>query len=146
MMNHKFYTIGEVSRELGLSADTLRYYEKIGLLPGIERTSSGTRQYSEQNLSSLRFIRRAQKMNFSLAEIGQLLKMRENPQQARNEIRELTASKLAQVEDHLDELTFLRNELTLLLNLCRNSADACPIIENLQQEETLQPDRQLDSD
>ena len=99
MMNHKFYTIGEVSRELGLSADTLRYYEKIGLLPGIERTSSGTRQYSEQNLSSLRFIRRAQKMNFSLAEIGQLLKMRENPQQARNEIRELTASKLAQVED-----------------------------------------------
>ncbi|MEK7758413.1 MAG: MerR family transcriptional regulator, partial [Pseudomonadota bacterium] len=55
---------------LGLSADTLRYYEKIGLLQRISRNTAGVRYYSEQDISRLRFIQRAQKMNFSLAEIA----------------------------------------------------------------------------
>ena len=128
------YGIGEVSRRLGLSADTLRYYEKIGLLPPVDRRPSGVRVYSERDLSRLRFIQRAQAMNFSLAEIGELLKMREAPQQAREEVRQLTARKLSQVEARLAEIQTLRNELQLLLNLCRGAEDGCPIIETMDEE------------
>jgi len=133
-MSTSRFTIREVSQQTGLSPDTLRYYEKIGLLPRIQRNRSGRREYSDQDLSRLRFIRRAQKMNFSLAEIGDLLDMRNNPLQARNEIRLLTQKKLEQVEEHLQALTTLRDELTLLLNLCRGAEDGCPIIEGLETE------------
>lgn len=131
MINSKTYRIGDITASTGLSADTLRYYEKIKLLPPIARSTGGVRQYSDRDLSRLRFIQRAQKMQFSLAEIGKLLKMREDPQHARDEIRSLTALKLNEVESHLEELTTLRNELQLLLNLCRGSADGCPIIEEI---------------
>ena len=131
----KAHQIGDVTKLLGISADTLRYYEKIGLLPAISRTDSGIRNYDERDLSRLRFIRRAQKMRFSLKEIAELLNMREDPQHARDEVRILTRSKLTEVEQHLDELQFLRNELQLLLNLCVASEDGCPIIESIDQEE-----------
>ncbi len=126
------FSISETSRQTGLSADTLRYYEKIGLLPRIQCDHGGRRRYSEQDLSRLRFIQRAQKMNFSLAEIADLLTMRADPTQARNEVRQLTRRKLEQVEEHLRELTTLRNELTLLLNLCSAAEDGCPIIEDME--------------
>lgn len=132
MCKYRNQTISQVSKELGLSADTLRYYEKIGLLPKVGRSASGIRQYSEKDRSNLRFIQRAQKMNFSLAEIAELMKMRNDPQHARQNIRKLTANKLAQIEEHVNELTLLRNELTLLLNLCQGSDGECPIIENLE--------------
>jgi MerR family transcriptional regulator, copper efflux regulator len=125
------YQIGEVTRRLGLSADTLRYYEKIGLLPTVTRTLSGLRSYSEKDISRLRFIKRAQRMNFSLAEIGQLLGFRENPQTAKPHVQQLAYDKLQDVEQHLQELNTLRDELTLLVNLCTNSNDNCPILTNL---------------
>ncbi len=128
--------IGEVCRLTGLSADTLRYYERIGLLPRVARTPSGLRIYDERDLSRLRFIQRAQKMNFSLDEIGALLAMREDPQHARDAVRKLTVRKLAEVETRLEELTLLRNELTLLVNLCRGARQGCPIIEGMEGEDT----------
>ena len=129
------YRIGEVAKLLGISADTLRYYEKIGLLPAINRTPSGIRVYLDRDLSRLRFVRRAQKMQFSLKEIAELLNMREDPQHARDEVRMLTRKKLTEVEDHLEDLQFLRNELQLLLNLCTASEDGCPIIERIDQDD-----------
>ena len=129
------YRIGEATEKVGISADTLRYYEKIKLLPTISRTDSGIRLYDERDLSRLRFIKRAQKMRFSLKEIGELLNMREDPQRARDDVRLLTRSKLTEVEEHLDELKILRNELRLLINLCTASEDGCPIIESIDQEE-----------
>ena len=131
-MSTNRFTIREVSHQTGLSPDTLRYYEKIELLPRVQRNRSGRREYSDQDLSRLRFIQRAQKMNFSLAEIADLLDMRNNPLQARNEIRLLTRKKLEQVEDHLQALTTLRDELTLLLNLCRGAEDGCPILQGIE--------------
>jgi DNA-binding transcriptional MerR regulator len=132
--NMNTYSIGELVRMLDISADTLRYYEKIKLLPEIGRTGSGIRAYDEHDLSRLRFIKRAQKMRFSLKEIAELLSMREDPQHARDEVRILTHNKLAEVEEHLGDLQFLRNELQLLLNLCTASEDGCPIIESIDQE------------
>ncbi len=130
-MNKRQYKISEVSERLSLSQDTLRYYEKIGLLNPIARSSAGIRQYSEQDISQLRFIQRAQKMNFTLAEIAKLLKMRRAPQYAREDVRQLTSAKLREVETRLEELSLLKNELQLLLNLCRESDGGCPIIENI---------------
>lgn len=128
---HNCAHIGDVARLLGLSTDALRYYEKIDLLPRIGRSDSGIRSYSERDISRLRFIQRAQKMGFSLTEIGMLLAMRDNPRRARAEVRKLTAAKLGEVETRLKEITLLRNELLLLLNLCQGAKAGCPIIETM---------------
>lgn len=125
------YRIGDVTRLTGLGADTLRYYEKIKLLQPVNRTASGIRVYDERDLSRLRFIQRAKAMNFSLEEIARLLEMREDPQNARDEVRELTHQKLEDVESHMEVLDTLRKELTLLINLCRGAEAGCPIIEDL---------------
>ena len=128
------YQIGEVTKRLNISADTLRYYEKIHLLTPIARNASGLRIYNDKDLSQLKFIRRAQRMGFSLDEISKLLTFREAPQQAKPEIRLLAGDKLAEVENHLQELQILRNELKLLINLCTSSEDGCPIIDGLEDE------------
>jgi DNA-binding transcriptional MerR regulator len=125
------YQIGKVSERLGLTVDTLRYYEKIGLLPPVPRNVSGLRVYNDQDISRLQFIQRAQKMNFTLEEIGQLLKMREGPQKARPKVRELTRRKLEEIETYLADLKTLRDELRRVLSLCTSSADGCPIIERI---------------
>jgi len=126
------YQIGEVTKRLNISADTLRYYEKINLLPRISRSASGLRIYCDKDLSRLKFIRRAQRIGFSLEEIAQLLSFRESPQNAKPEIRLLAGEKLADIESHLAELELLRNELKLLVNLCVGSENGCPIIEGLE--------------
>lgn len=139
------YRIGEISEQLGLSIDTLRYYEKIGLLPRVARNVSGMREYKDRDLSRLRFIQRAQRMNFTLAEIGQLLKMRDNPRRARAEVRELTEQKLWQIEEHLSELSTLRDEFRLLLNRCQGAKEGCPIIEAIEPKRPSTPKRRCDS-
>jgi len=126
------YMIGEVARQLVMSVDTLRYYEKIGLLPKVSRAESGIRHYSDKDISHLKFIKRAQQMNFTLAEIGDLLKMREAPQHARTEVRQMTANKLQEVGLRLTELDVLRRELALLVNLCSASEEGCPIIDRME--------------
>ena len=126
------YRIGDVVEHTGLSADTLRYYEKIGLLPKISRSASRLRLYTDKHLSQLRFIQRAQGMDFSLAEIAQLLEMRASPQRARPKVRELTRNKLQQVSQRLADLKTLRNELQLLLNLCSGDAAGCPIVSGIE--------------
>lgn len=125
------YRIGEMSRKLGLRPDTLRYYERIGLLRRITRAPSGLRLYDDRDVSRLRFIRRAQNMNFSLAEISDLLQMRDDPRTARDDVRALMELKLEDVEERLRQLTRLRTEMKLLVNLCRGATDGCPILEDI---------------
>ena len=133
MTSTQHYRISDVTQQTGLSADTLRYYEKIGLLKKVQRNASGIRLYNDADLSRLRFIQRAKMMNFSLEEIAQLLQMRENPAKVKNSVRELTQKKLEEVEQNLKTLTTLRNELTLLVNLCTGSEEGCPIIESIDE-------------
>lgn len=127
------HLIGRVSRSTGLSVDTLRYYERIGLLPPVMRTSSGIRTYTDEDIARLGFIRRAQGMGFSLAEIGTLLKMRDDPQNARSSVRAITRAKLEEVETRLQELTTLRDELRQLVESCHGTDEGCPIIDAIDQ-------------
>ena len=127
------YKISDIAEQTALSADTLRYYEKIGLLKKVSRAPSGVRLYSDQDLSRIRFIQRAKTMNFSLDDIAKLLQMRENPGRAKKSVRQLTQDKLVEVEAHLKTLSTLQKELTLLVNLCTASKDGCPIIDGINQ-------------
>jgi DNA-binding transcriptional MerR regulator len=127
------YRISEAAKTVEMTADTLRYYERRGLLPPVARDVGGVRIYEDKDISRLRFIRRAQRMNFTLDEIGHLLQMREDPQHVRNDVRELTQRKLLEIEHNLEDLTVLRNELQLLVNLCRAAEDGCPILEKIEE-------------
>ncbi len=130
-------SIRQASEHTGFSSDTLRYYEKLGLIGPVPRSPSGQRRYGEKELSQLRFIQRARKMHFSLEEIALLMTLRQQPLQVQQEVRTLTATKLKQIEETLQALEHLRDELHLLLNLCPGDEQGhCPIIEQLEKKDT----------
>lgn len=124
-------SIGETAQRTGLSVDTLRYYEKIGLLPRIARDAGGRRQYEPRDLSRLRFIQRAQRCDFSLDEIRQLLEFKGCRDAARSEVAQLTEHKLQEIRQRMADLDQLGRELERLLELCRGSDQGCPIIDGL---------------
>lgn len=123
------HLIGNAARLAGMSTDTLRYYERIGLMHRVLRDGGGRRYYADADLERLRFIVRAQAMDFSLAEIRQLLELRDHPATARDEARLLARSKFDAVAQRLRALRHLRNELQLLLNLCAGATGRCPILD-----------------
>ncbi len=131
----KTYRIGEVARQLKISIDTLRYYEKINLLAPIDRNSGGIRLYGESDITRIQFIQRAKLMNFTLDEIKALLKMRKNPKLMREDVRELTQQKLDVIERQISELDILRQELQELIGSCACSQQGCPIIETIESSE-----------
>lgn len=122
--------IGEVTAELGISVDTLRYYEKIHLLPNIKRSAAGQREYTAADMARVRFIKRAQKMGFSLDDIASLLAFRDAPAQSKPMVRNMVAEKLTEINHQLQELSALRDELTALTAACEVTEDNCPILDN----------------
>lgn len=128
--------IGETARATGFSPDTLRYYEKFGLLAPVAHNAAGRRDYTENDLARLAFIRRARAARFTLAEIKSLLQMRDSRRPPRRAVQTLTASKVEALRVQLEELRHLHNELALLLNLCRGEdAARCPIIAHFEEGE-----------
>ena len=111
------YRIGELAKACGVKADTLRFYEKNGLIsPGI-RNESGYRLYSEQDKRRLEFIIRAKSVGFSLADIGELLDLDTNKAKVTcQEVKAVADTKLAQVEQKIIELTRFRDNLRELSN------------------------------
>ena len=129
-------SIGTAATTVGLSADTLRYYEKIGLLPRPARNPGGQRVYREKDLTRLRFIKRAQALGFSLQDIRQLLRLRENPIKCSKAVRALAQEKRDSLLVQVREMERMQAELTLLLNLCTGAGDSCPILDRLAQDES----------
>ncbi len=123
--------IGDACAATGLSADTLRFYERIGLLDRVPRNAGGQRRYRAGDIARLRFVQRAQAMDFSLEEIGQLLEMRETGGDVRSDVRALTEVRLADVEKRIATLVQLRDELAELIAACRESEHDCPIISRM---------------
>ena len=122
------YKIGEMSKRLDVSIDTLRYYEKIGLLPRIYRKTTGLRLYDNNDIARVEFIKRSQSMKFSLEEIKQLLHFRESPQKAKVDICQLASDKLKEIDSQLEDLTLLKSELHRLINQCPKEEGCCPIL------------------
>lgn len=126
-------SIGDTAQDTGLSVDALRYYEKIGLLPNIARDSGGRRCYGPGDLARLRFVQRAQRCDFSLDEIRQLLEFRDCRDVARPAVARLTEQKLDDIQHRLADLAQLQQQLKQLLQLCEGSDQGCPIIEGLDE-------------
>lgn len=127
------YQIGAVAKRLSITADTLRYYEKIGLLPRVARTPSGLRAYDDGDLARLRFIRRAQAMNFTLAEISALIELREHRRRSKASVRAMAQAKVREIDDRVNTLIALRDELKTLVDACPGSDTSCPILRGLEQ-------------
>jgi DNA-binding transcriptional MerR regulator len=112
-------TIGELAAAEGVSVETVRFYQRRGLLPEPERQASGYREYSGADLERLAFIRRARQLGFTLAEIAELL----GPVQA-DDIARAAQAKLAAVSGQIAELTRLRCRLRQLVQVCEHGSDA----------------------
>ena len=126
-------SISQLARKAGVGTDTVRYYERRGLLPKPRRRPSGYRVYDEDALRLLRFIRRAQGLGFSLAEIAELLALRRAPARACREVQAVAQAKLRAVEAKIRDLRGVRRALLTLLESCRRSGELrCPILEMLE--------------
>jgi DNA-binding transcriptional MerR regulator len=106
---------GELARLAGVSTDTLRHYERKGVLPRPRRLSNGYRKYPPESLDRVRLIRRTLAVGFTLDELARFLKARDRGQAPCREVRSLAAEKLTDVESRLEELLALRDELSAML-------------------------------
>ena len=132
-MNSKSLTIGRLAREAGINLETVRYYERRGLLPKPPRSASGYRLFPADAAPRLRFIRRAQELGFSLIEIRELLALRVSPRTTSAEIRKRTEAKIADIEHKIKSLESMRKSLRKLTNSCAGCGpiSECPILESL---------------
>jgi len=127
--------IGTLAKRAGVSIDTVRYYERAGLLAPKTRLASGYRRYSELEVARLRFIRRAQALGFSLKEVKELLALSKLRDVAR--VRRTAQERLADVEERIASLERVRKGLAGLIAACPGHGRAadCPILKALGDEE-----------
>lgn len=117
--------IGELARLAGVNPRTLRYYERIGLLLPSARTPAGYRVYTSADAERLSFIRRAQGLGLSLAEIADIITLRDTGTVPCRHVRGLAQAKLAELDARIDELQRLRAELVRLADAAQVSESAC---------------------
>jgi len=121
-------TIGGLAKAAGVGVETVRYYQRRGLLPEPPRPPGEVRRYSEDDVRRLRFIRSAQAAGFTLAEIGELLALDRTNDRAR--VREIAAVRLAELDARIQDLRQARSGLERLRSACASgSKGPCPIIE-----------------
>jgi Cu(I)-responsive transcriptional regulator len=124
--------ISEAAGQAGVNVQTLRYYERRGLLPKPPRRSSGYREFPDDAVRIVRFIKRAQELGFSLDEVEELLRLRRSQRRDRGRIRRVAEQRVAQIDQKIVELQRMRSALTRLVNACHTDAALdCPIIEAL---------------
>ena len=128
------YTIGKLALRVEVSADTVRYYEKEGLLVPAKKTNAGYRLYDTDAVRRLRFIRQAQQCGFSLAEIRELLALKNSDAACCKDVRGVAINKKLQLEHKIRALEAMSQALTELIAVCDDEArplDACPILAAL---------------
>lgn len=126
-------TRGQLARRCGVGPETIRFYERRGLIPEAPRTHSGYRRFGAEAVSRLTFIRRAKELGFSLPEIAELLALHDHPGGDRARVKALTETKLSEIEARIADLGRMRSALAVLSEQCsgRGPVDGCPIIEAL---------------
>ncbi len=124
--------IGEAAKLSGVSAKMVRHYESLGLLPAVSRTDSGYRQYGEREVHTLRFIRRARDLGFSMHEIAELLKLWQNQRRSSANVKKIAQQHLAQLDAKMAEMAAMRKTLQHLVHCCSgDDRPDCPILEEL---------------
>jgi MerR family transcriptional regulator, copper efflux regulator len=126
--------IGEAAQRSGVSAKMVRHYESLGLLPHVARTDAGYRQYGDKEVHTLRFIRRARDLGFSMAEIAELVKLWQNQRRSSASVKKIAAAHLAALDTKMAEMAAMRKTLQHLVHCCSgDERPDCPIIDELAQ-------------
>jgi len=134
--------IGKVSQQTGLSVDTIRYYEKEHLLREPQRSEGGYRLYSERDIEHLLFVRKAQELGFTLAEIRELLVVQDERTEACTHVRELLQNRLGSVRQKIEDLRKLESHLQEAQAKCEEALrddaadphhECCPVLEAIAQ-------------
>lgn len=123
----------EVARLAGVNIETLRFYERKGILPEPPRRASGYRDYPPETVERVRFIKRAQELGFSLSEIQELLGLRELAGAKSARVRKVAEAKLEEIDHKIRDLEAMKQSLSELLCSCdgRKAIASCPIIQSL---------------
>jgi Hg(II)-responsive transcriptional regulator len=125
---------GELARQAEVNIQTLRFYERLGLLPVPPRRASGYREYPLEAVELVRFIKRAQDLGFSLREVKELLDLREVSRASCGDVVVLARRKVEEIDAKISDLRSMRAALTKLLKNCTGTGPIaqCPIIESLE--------------
>lgn len=124
--------IGNASRESGVSAKMIRYYEQIGLLTPAKRSDAGYRLYSPDEIYALRFIRQARRLGFPVDDIRKLLALWQDRSRASAEVKSIAIDHVAELDERIAELTNIRNTLADLAAHCNgDERPECPILARL---------------
>jgi MerR family mercuric resistance operon transcriptional regulator len=126
-------TIGQVARRAGVGVETVRFYERRGLLAEPARQASGYRQYTADVVARLRFIKRAKELGFSLKEIGELLALRADPATTCTDVKRRAEAKVAAIEAKVRDLRAMQRALAEVTASCRGRGPVgdCPILDAL---------------
>jgi MerR family mercuric resistance operon transcriptional regulator len=127
-------TIGKVARLAGVGVETIRFYEREGLIEEPPRRASGYRQYPEETVARIRFIKRAKELGFSLKEIKELLELRIDPETTCEDIRRRASAKISDIKEKIATLQKMKAALEKLTAACRGRGpiSECPILEALE--------------
>jgi Cu(I)-responsive transcriptional regulator len=124
--------IGAAAEQAGVNVQTLRYYERRGLLPRQPRRTSGYREFPDEAVRVVRFVKRAQDLGFTLDEIEELLKLRNDKRRDRGRIRTIAGKRVREIERKIAALQAMKQALSHLIHCCEEGATLdCPIIEAL---------------
>jgi MerR family copper efflux transcriptional regulator len=124
--------IGEAARQSGVSAKMVRHYESLGLLPQVHRSDSGYRQYSEAEVHTLRFIKRARDLGFSMAEIAELVSLWQNRRRASASVRRIAQKHADDLARRIADMQAMQQTLTHLVDCCHgDERPECPILDDL---------------
>lgn len=130
-------TIGEVAKAAEIGVETIRFYEREGLIAEPPRRASGYRQYPREAIRRLRFIRRAKELGFTLREIGELLSLRVDPGTTCADVRAMARAKIEDIDGRVAELHRIKDVLERLARSCRGKGPTseCPILDILEERE-----------
>ena len=124
--------IGAAARASGVSAKMVRHYEALGLLGAVARTDAGYRQYTPADVHTLRFIKRARDLGFSMAEIAELVSLWHDRQRASADVKRIAQTHVAELEKRIQAMQDMRRTLQNLLHHCHgDERPDCPILDNL---------------
>ncbi len=129
-------TIGQLAKRANVNVQTVRYYERRGLIPDPPRRESGYRLYSQNDIARIQFIKRAQELGFSLKEILELLFLRVDPDTTCGDVKRTAEAKIGEIEEKIRDLQKMKEALTKLAAACkgRGPTSECPILEALNSE------------